>query len=138
MRSCSLCDAEQETVLWSDAQCRVVLVNEPDYSGYCRVIWHEHLKEMTDLTEIERAHLMQIVFLVEQILREIMHPEKINLASLGNQVPHVHWHIIPRFTDDAHFPDPVWSVRKRDSKSDGLDRAILTQRLRQRFAEIQN
>jgi diadenosine tetraphosphate (Ap4A) HIT family hydrolase len=62
---------------------------------------------MTDLAESDRAHLMQIVFRVEQILREIMHPEKINLASLGNQVPHVHWHIIPRFTDDAHFPDPV-------------------------------
>jgi diadenosine tetraphosphate (Ap4A) HIT family hydrolase len=36
-----------------------------------------------------------------------------NLASLGNQVPHLHWHVIPRFEDDAHFPDPVWAVRKR-------------------------
>jgi diadenosine tetraphosphate (Ap4A) HIT family hydrolase len=107
MISCSLCDADQETLLWTDSRCRVVLVNEPEYSGYCRVIWHEHIKEMTDLAESDRAHLMQIVFRVEQILREIMHPEKINLASLGNQVPHVHWHIIPRFTDDTHFPDPV-------------------------------
>jgi len=138
MISCSLCDADRETVLWTDSRCRVVLVNEPEYSGYCRVIWYEHVKEMTDLAESDRAHLMQIVFRVEQILREIMHPEKINLASLGNQVPHVHWHIIPRFTDDAHFPDPVWAVRKRDSKSDGLDQAVLTQRLRQRFADIPN
>ena len=138
MISCSLYDADQETLLWTDSRCRVVLVNEPEYSGYCRVIWHEHIKEMTDLAESDRAHLMQIVFRVEQILREIMHPEKINLASLGNQVPHVHWHIIPRFTDDAHFPDPVWAARKRDSKSDGLDRAVLTQRLRQSFADMLN
>lgn len=136
MVSCSLCDSDQETLLWADSRCRVVLVNEPDYSGYCRVIWHEHIKEMTDLAESDREHLMLIVFLVEKILREIMHPEKINLASLGNQVPHVHWHVIPRFTDDAHFPDPVWTARKRDTKSDGLDRAVLAQTLRQRFSEI--
>ena len=43
-----------------------------------------------------------------------MRPTKINLASLGNVVPHVHWHIIPRWTHDSHFPDPIWAHAKRE------------------------
>ena len=46
---------------------------------------------------------------VEQALREVMQPLKVNLASLGNLVPHLHWHVIPRYADDAHFPAPVWA-----------------------------
>jgi diadenosine tetraphosphate (Ap4A) HIT family hydrolase len=43
-----------------------------------------------------------------------MQPDKINLASLGNVVPHLHWHVIPRFADDAHFPSPIWASPQRD------------------------
>ncbi len=69
---------------------------------------------MTDLTEVERARLMKTVFVVERVLRELLEPEKINLASFGNMVPHLHWHIIPRFADDPHFPNPVFGARQRD------------------------
>jgi diadenosine tetraphosphate (Ap4A) HIT family hydrolase len=44
----------------------------------------------------------------------VLQPDKINLASLGNVVPHLHWHVIPRFADDPHFPNPVWGQRLRD------------------------
>jgi diadenosine tetraphosphate (Ap4A) HIT family hydrolase len=43
-----------------------------------------------------------------------MKPGKVNLASLGNQVPHLHWHVIPRYADDAHFPKPIWATPERD------------------------
>lgn len=68
---------------------------------------------MTDLSDSDRAHFMKVVFAVEAALRELLHPGKINLASLGNQTPHLHWHVIPRYQDDAHFPSPVWSARLR-------------------------
>ena len=51
-------------------------------------------------------------------MRETMQPDKMNLASLGNMTPHVHWHVIPRFEDDAHFPTPVWATRQREPRSD--------------------
>ena len=57
---------------------------------------------------------MQTVFVVERVLRELLAPEKINLASFGNMVPHLHWHIIPRFADDPHFPNAVFGARQRD------------------------
>ena len=129
MNSCPLCHPENETVLWQDDRCRVILVGDHDYPGFCRVIWEAHVKEMTDLTEPERAHLMAVVFATEEILREVLHPDKINLASLGNQAPHLHWHVIPRFADDAHFPDPVWAVRKRDTHPPAMDIADLARKL---------
>ncbi len=70
------------TLLWRDDHCRIVLVNEPGYPGFCRVIWHAHVREMTDLSEHERDLLMRTVFSVESALRELMQPRKINLASL--------------------------------------------------------
>jgi diadenosine tetraphosphate (Ap4A) HIT family hydrolase len=111
-------------------------VDDPDYTGYCRVIWQQHVKEMTDLPEADRVRFMSVVFAVEQVLRESMHPDKINLASLGNQVPHLHWHVIPRFADDAHFPDPVWAKRKRDIQTIHTDKIRLAENLKRRLGEL--
>jgi diadenosine tetraphosphate (Ap4A) HIT family hydrolase len=69
---------------------------------------------MTDLAPPQIARLMGAVFAVEDALRAVMRPLKVNLASLGNVTPHVHWHVIPRFADDAHYPRPVWAARQRD------------------------
>ena len=114
--SCELCEQIGGEVLWQDARCRVVLVNDPDYSGFCRVIRKEHVREMTDLSNEDRVHFMSVVFAVEKTLREIMKPDKINLASLGNMTPHLHWHVIPRFVDDKHFPAPIWAAPTRESR----------------------
>ena len=136
MTDCPLCRPDKETVLWSDTRCRVILVDDPDYTGFCRVIWQQHVKEMTDLSEADRVRFMSVVFAVEQVLRESMHPDKINLASLGNQVPHLHWHVIPRFADDAHFPDPVWATRKRDTRPIRADKIRLAEQLKRRLGEL--
>ncbi len=115
MNACPLCTPHDEAVLWQDPRCRVVLVGDPDYPGFCRVVWQAHIKEMTDLAASDRNHLMSVVFAVEAVLCELLLPDKINLASLGNQTPHLHWHVIPRYREDAHFPNPVWSARLRDA-----------------------
>lgn len=133
--SCELCDHDGGEILWRDASCRVVYIDQPGYSGFCRVIWAAHVKEMTDLPEASRTHLMRIVFEVEAVLREILHPLKLNLASLGNVTPHLHWHVIPRFSDDPHFPNPVWGAELRSPVTTGAEhlpaalRTVLGQRL---------
>lgn len=111
---CELCDSPGGELVWQNALCRVVRVDDPDYPGFCRVILNRHVKEMADLPEHERQALMHVVFTVEQALTTLMRPDKINLASLGNLAPHVHWHVIPRFRDDPHFPQPIWAARTRD------------------------
>jgi diadenosine tetraphosphate (Ap4A) HIT family hydrolase len=106
---CELCNPASEHVLWHDGFCRVTLVDDSDYPGYCRVILEWHMSEMTDLPAPERARLMDTVFAAEAVLREVLAPDKINLASLGNVVAHLHRHVIPRYRDDRHFPKSIWA-----------------------------
>lgn len=114
--NCELCSAAGEILLWRGQNCRVILVDDPDYPGFCRVIWNEHIKEMTELGEQNRSEFMNIVFAVESAVRDVMLPQKINLASLGNMTPHLHWHVIPRYSDDKHFPNPVWGLAVRNTR----------------------
>jgi diadenosine tetraphosphate (Ap4A) HIT family hydrolase len=111
--SCELCNSPGGKVLWKDGFCRVVLVEDADYPGFCRVILEQHVKEMTDLDPAARERLMRVVFSAEAALRESSHPDKVNLASLGNVTPHLHWHVIPRWRDDRHFPAPIWGEPQR-------------------------
>lgn len=110
---CELCEKTGGTVLWQDEFCRVILAGEADYPGLCRVVLSRHAKEMTDLSPAEQIRLFSVVMAVEATVREIMAPDKINLASLGNVVPHLHWHVIPRYSDDKHFPNSIWGESRR-------------------------
>jgi diadenosine tetraphosphate (Ap4A) HIT family hydrolase len=116
--TCELCTRTGGELLWQDERCRVVHIAEAGYPGFCRVIWEAHVKEMTDLSEDDRLHLMTVVFAVESVVREQLEPLKMNLATLGNHVPHLHWHVIPRFADDPHYPEPVWGPPMRAPDED--------------------
>jgi diadenosine tetraphosphate (Ap4A) HIT family hydrolase len=125
MTNCVLCKEElkpeEGQLIWRGDDCRVILVNDPDLPGFCRVIWNRHVAEMTDLTYGEREHLMSLVFAVEEAVRQVMHPEKINIAALGNMVPHIHWHVIPRYKDDAFFPGSAWSAKTQITSQETLN-----------------
>ncbi|WJF91357.1 HIT family protein [Paraburkholderia bonniea] len=110
---CVLCREDGGDVLWQDDTLRVVLASEPDYPGLCRVIWNAHVAEFSEIPVAGREHMMRVVSAVECAMRRILQPIKVNLASLGNQVPHMHWHVIPRYSNDAHFPLPIWAPRQR-------------------------
>lgn len=112
---CGLCSSRQEESVFSNEKWRVIQVDDKDYPGFCRVIWNGHIREMTDLSEADRLELMNVVWTVEKVVREVMQADKINLASLGNMVPHLHWHVIPRFENDRNFPDSIWSAQKRQT-----------------------
>lgn len=109
---CELCDLSLPTA-WAGEKFSVIVVDDANYPGFCRVIWHDHVREMSDLSADDRFLINDAVFQVETAVREVMQPLKVNVASLGNVVPHLHWHIIPRFADDAHFPAPVWAQAVR-------------------------
>jgi diadenosine tetraphosphate (Ap4A) HIT family hydrolase len=127
---CVLCRDDGGVVVARTPQLRVVLVDDPDYPAYVRVIWNAHVAEMSDLAGPQRARLLAAVNATETALREIMAPDKVNLASLGNQVPHLHWHVVARFVDDAHFPQPIWAARQRNPG------AALVQRCRDRMPAL--
>ena len=113
---CELCDGVGGHLLWQDRFCRVVRVAGPvgtSFPGFCRVIWNEHVAEMSELSPTDVSHVMAVVFATERAVRRVVRPDKINLASLGNMVPHIHWHVIPRWHDDSHFPASIWTLPQR-------------------------
>ena len=128
-QSCELCTSIGGELVWENALCRVVSIDDPDYPGFCRVILNRHGREMTDLTADEQQEMMKIVFAVEAALRRLLNPDKINLASLGNMTPHVHWHIIPRWLEDRCYPNPIWASAQRTDSS--IDAIIDTCQLRE-------
>ncbi|TXL65524.1 HIT family protein [Zeimonas arvi] len=128
--ACPLCAGDGGERVWRDDRLRVILAAEPDYPGFTRVVWRAHVAEMTDLPPQDRDALMRVVCAVESAQREAFAPDKINLASFGNMVPHLHWHVIPRWRDDRHFPEPVWG-RPATGRDDAIAarRAIVAARL---------
>ena len=103
-------------MLWRNSLCRVVLADEPGYSGFCRVIVERHVRELTDLWSGERLAVHRIVEATERALRATLSPEKVNVLSLGNMVPHVHVHVVARFADDPHFPGPPFGAPVRSTR----------------------
>ncbi|WP_454854481.1 HIT family protein [Rhizobium binxianense] len=114
-KGCTHCEAKGEDRLWWGPAFRVVLVHDTGFEGWCRVIWHEHVSELTDLADGDRRAVWEAVEVLEEALRAELSPFKINIASLGTGAPHLHFHVIPRFEDDPTFPDPVWLRPSRKS-----------------------
>lgn len=116
--SCPLCAADGGALVWRGAKLRVIHAEEAGFPAFYRVIWNAHAAEFTDLPAADRQHCMAAVALVEQALREQLAPTKVNLATLGNVVPHLHWHVIARFDWDSHFPAPIWALPQRERDAD--------------------
>lgn len=122
-KDCVLCvPMQQENRVCESGNWRVIFADEAAWPGFCRVIWRAHVAEMTDLPLKAQQELMGVVLAVEKAMREILRPDKVNLASLGNMVPHLHWHVIPRFGNDACFPESVWGQKQREADSLALAR----------------
>ena len=111
--TCPLCASDGGLLVWRGAQLRVIRADEAGFPAFYRVVWNAHVAEFSDLDPLERAHCMDVVVQVEQALRQHLQPTKINLATLGNMVAHLHWHVIARFDWDSHFPAPVWAAAQR-------------------------
>ena len=124
---CPLCAEDGGAPTWRGQHLRVIRAQEAGFPAFYRVVWNAHVAEFSDLSAAERVHCMEAVALVEQALREHLAPTKVNIAALGNMVPHLHWHVIARFGWDSHFPSPVWAVAQRPSPAAQEDavRALL-------------
>ncbi|TSE34819.1 HIT family protein [Tepidimonas charontis] len=120
---CALCRDDGGLLLWRDGAWRVVRALGAEVAGapaWYRVIASAHVAEWSDLDEAARARAMALVVTVERCLRQTLAPTKVNLAALGNLVPHLHWHVIARFDWDPHFPAPVWAPPQRAADPERL------------------
>ena len=123
---CPLCRTAGGILVWQDTDWRVIRVEEDDFPAFYRVVLRRHLAEFSALVVAERQRCMALVVAVEQVLIDRLRPTKVNLAALGNVVPHLHWHVIARFDWDSHFPQPVWGERQRSVKPAAVERLPLS------------
>ncbi len=119
---CTLCETEGGVPVWRGTRCRVIRAEEAGFPAFYRLVWNDHVAEFSDLSPTDRALCMEAVTGIERVLRERLQPTKINLATLGNVVPHLHWHVIARFDWDSHFPAPVWCAAVRTADVAALAR----------------
>lgn len=127
MSTCILCHETGGTLIYENDFVRIINANDPHYPAFTRVVLQRHVVEMTDLTAQERTRLMNYVYCVEQVQREFLAPDKINLAQFSTMVPHIHWHIIPRFKWDLHYPATFWSTPTHDPEENSYKERIALQ-----------
>ena len=108
-----MCDEAGGRIVVQAPRWRLVHADEPGFPAFYRLVWQEHVKEFSQLAAADRHACVDILVTVEQVLLRHLQPDKMNLATLGNVVPHLHWHAIARFAWDTHFPGPVWAASQR-------------------------
>jgi len=92
------------------ALSRAYLHDDQFFKGWTVVVFKRHATELFHLAPTERIQLMEEVSLVAKSLAHTFEANKINYELLGNQLPHIHWHLIPRLAEDPAPLDPVWRV----------------------------
>ncbi len=120
MKGCPLCETDGGLLVFRHEKFRIIQAVEAGFPAFYRVVWTQHMAEFSDLSLEDRNICMNAVALIEQILRSELQPLKVNLAALGNVVPHLHWHVIARFGWDSHFPAPVWAAPARPVNDDKI------------------
>lgn len=78
----------------------------------------EEAKEFTDCNKEAREEIFRVLLILEQAMIRYFQPDKINIASFANYVPQVHWHIMARYKNDSHFPEPMWGEKQREAELD--------------------
>ena len=122
---CELCCQPGGALLWSQDQWRVVRVDDAQFPGFYRLVASGHVSEFSQLARADQMQCMELLAWVEALMIQHLAPTKINLASLGNVVPHLHWHLVARFDWDSHFPSPIWASPQREPNSELLARVRL-------------
>ncbi len=127
-RDCPMCpDANDANVIWNSPVGKVHLKNDADYRGYCVLISHRHVIELHELGQEERHIWIDTIALLSERISAVCQPAKMNCAMLGNIVPHLHCHLIPRY-----FDDPDWDnapVFRPDSERRSLSPEAYTELL---------
>jgi diadenosine tetraphosphate (Ap4A) HIT family hydrolase len=81
---------------------------------WLKIFTKESYKEFSQTPREVKNEIWRLLELIEKEMLSFFEPEKINIASFGNYVPHVHFHIMARFKNDSFFPEPVWGRKQRD------------------------
>ncbi len=94
---------------------------------WLKIFTQEPYKEFSDCPKNVKEGIWRILDIIEKEMISYYKPTKINIASFGNYMPHVHFHIMARFKEDSYFPEPMWGEKQRVSNLalKSLDKFVL-------------
>ena len=81
---------------------------------WLKIFTQKPYKEMSEVPSAVKFEIYDLLNLIEKEMLDYYRPKKINIASFGNYMPHVHWHIMARFEEDSYFPEPMWGTKQRE------------------------
>ena len=96
----------------------VTVAIEPSEIPWVKVFTKRKVKEFSQCTTAEKAEIFRILDITEKLMLSYFNADKINIASFGNLLPKVHWHIMARFETDSYFPEPMWGQKQREAQMD--------------------
>ena len=132
MTSCTMCgkwDAEADLRIAELDCCRLMLNRDQFFPGYTFLFTKQHVTELFLLEKDVRAAVMEEVSKVAAALYTIFKPDKMNYELIGNMVPHIHWHIVPRFRTDALWPRTAWAEEHEEQLLSDTGYAQLVERI---------
>ena len=101
----------------------------PSEIPWLKIFTQYPYREMSEVPSPIKAEIYELLDLIEKEMIAYYKPDKINIASFGNYVPHVHWHIMARFARDSYFPEPMWGAKQREADLQLPDFEIFCDRL---------
>jgi len=81
---------------------------------WLKIFTHKAYKEFSQASLEEKQEIWRVLDIIEKEMLAFFKPKKINIASFGNYMPHLHWHIMARFQEDSYFPEPMWGKVQRE------------------------
>lgn len=111
------------------------LADDQTWPGWSLLILKKHVTELFELTPAERAAAMEEVAEAGRILKNVLGATKMNLELLGNQEPHIHWHVVPRKAGDPGWNRPIWSHAHQPAPLGPRDHDALVSRIRRKLPQ---
>ena len=82
---------------------------------WLKIFTQKPYKEMSEVPGLIKFEIIDLLDIIEKEMLSYYKPKKINIASFGNYMLHVHWHIMARFEEDSYYPEPMWGTKQRES-----------------------
>ena len=111
----------------------VTLEIEPSEIPWVKIFTKRKIKEFSQCSTEEKMEIFRIIDIIEKSMLDYFNADKINIASFGNLLPHVHWHVMARFETDSYFPEPMWGVKQREANLDLPSFEVFFNQLKERL-----
>jgi len=119
----------KETIIYENTLIKIEIENSE--IPWLKIFTQDSYKEFSQCPKEVKQQIWELLDVIETEMLKYFCPEKINIASFGNYVPHVHFHIMARFKEDSYFPEPMWGKKQREGKLTLPDMQVFYTRIKE-------